>query len=671
MRKLFFFISILVLIFFLFGCTQQGTNPDTNFGQNPNGAQQPSPDGFIDQNHPPQNQLPQNNLPPTPGSDMQGINPNAPLPSLPADVPKGEWVTKNFDNVEVKYFSTAIIRGMTESGTDFFITLKNNGSSKKSICFTGITPELRNLIPSWNLHFFSLQDSPIELLPGEEKKLWYYASIDLSQDMGNNFFEVPFNVGECNSTTQSIEFNVTFGGTMENFSGKETSYISGSVKDSEGNPISKAMVMTVMNCGRTDSKTETDSLGNYKIPLLAMEDINAIYLGKELACDSTDYFLTVEKEGYAYYYNGHVSPTRKEPKKVDIVLKKSASMQNFVLDWEKQVQDNFGFFWVKPSADWSVFAVAQSKHPPELNKPTNFYLFDSDGNILWKQPTGNECWGIDITNDGSKIVAGCHDGKVYAVDKSGTLLWKSNFPSMVRSACISEDGTKILSGDAPTLIDSLTGIQQDLKWQGDWLRNCAFYPDNSGFVAGAREITGFDIQGNQTWRQVIGEFPLFMSVDNKDNTFASGKSRTLFAFSSTGALLWKHRIPDHTATAGAITPDGGRIVLGTVGGMVYFFDNGGNLLWKRGTREFPNAQSTGHNAVAISNDGKLIVVGTAPQNCVVAFDETGTIIWKNCVDPDATNKDLLLGVMNVQISPDKKEIIAVYGDNYIRKFSMN
>ncbi|VVB74826.1 PQQ-like domain protein [uncultured archaeon] len=681
------FISIF-LIFLLAGCTQSSLNNQSDtlpFGGDQNGAQQPGFDNNFNnplppQANPPQNQpmqnppsngSPQNNLPPSPGSEMQGINPNAPLPSLPADVPKGEWITKKFGDIEVKYFSTAITRGMTESGTDFFIKLKNTGSSKESVCFTGITPELRSLIPSWNLHFFSLQDSPIELSAGEEKRLWYFASIDLAQNMGSSYFSIPFNVGKCNSPANSVDLNVTFGGTNENFWGKETSYIYGSVKDESGTPVSGATVVAMMNCGRMDFKAETDPAGNYKIPLLGMEDINAIYLGKELACDSIDYFLSLEKENYDYYYNGHVAPTRKEPKQVDIILKEKPVAQNYSLEWEKKIEDNFGFFWIKPSSDWSVFAAAQSKHPPELNKPTNFYLLDALGNILWKQPTQNECWGIDITNDGSKVVAGCHDGKVYAVNRSGEVLWNADFGSMVRSACISDDGTKVLSGTAPTLINSSNGTKQDLKWQGDWLRNCAFYSDNSGFVAGARDVTGIDMQGNQKWRNVIGEFPLFMGVDNKNNTFATGKSRTLFDFSSTGEVLWKHRIPDHTATAGAVTPAGNRIALGTVGGMVYLFDESGNLLWKRGSRAFPNASSAGHNAVAISNDGKLIVVGTAPQNCLVAYNEIGTIVWENCITPDATNKDLLLGVMNVQISSDKKEIIAAYGDNYIRKFRAN
>ncbi len=64
-------------------------------------------------------------------------------------------------------------------------------------------------------------------------------------------------------------------------------------------------------------------------------------------------------------------------------------------------------------------------------------------------------------------------------------------------------------------------------------------------------------------------------------------------------------------------------------------------------------------------------MGTAPQNCLIVYDDVGTIVWEKCLDTFSDNKDLLLGVMNVQISPDKKQIIAGYGDNYIRKFVLS
>jgi WD40 repeat protein len=681
MKNVFFLACLAAITLVVSGCVQPpGQQPGSSQYGNftPDGQNASNMPPRINDSNPPPGQHGPNDPNVQPEGNGPAMDPNAPLPTLPSNVPKGEWTTKKVGDVEVRYFSTAIARGMTESGTDFFIYMRNTGSAKATMCFTTITGEFRSaFIPGWNLHFFAMQDPPIDIEPGQEKRLWYFASLDGEPGKSDSFFPVNFSVGYCGQESQSIAVPVTFGVTGERFGGKETSYVYGTVTDEDGAPVAGANVAAMANCGRLDHKEMTKADGSYNLRVLAKEDVDAIYLNKSLACDSTDYYVNVDQPGYEYYYNGHVAPSRAEPQKLDIVLKKDTGALPYKLDWEKQVKDNFGFYWVKPSSDWSVFAVAQSKHPPELNKPTNFYLFDANGNILWKQPTANECWGIAIAGDGSEVVAGCHDAKVYAVNRAGTLLWTANLNGMSRSACISNDGKKVLSGDAPILYDAATGAITDLHWRGDWLRNCAFYRDNSGFVAGAREVTGFDMQGNQKWRYVIGEFPLFMGVDSGKDTFAAGKSRTIFSFDASGNLRWKHKIPDHVVTAGAVTPDGSRIAVGTVGSMVYLFDNNGNLLWKRGTRAAGLARAVGHNAIAISEDGSVVVAGTTGQSgesgpvCVVEYNEKGTIIWENCVNPDTSNPDLLLGVTNVQISKDKKQIIATYGDNYIRKFSLD
>lgn len=593
------------------------------------------------------------------------IDTNLALPTLPAGTPKGEWLTKTLGDIEVKYFSTAIIWGMTESGTDVFITLKNKGTSQAVVNFTPVQ-DLKVQVPSWNLHFFSLQEPPLTLGAGQEKKLWYFASLD----EGGKTFTVKFKLWLNGNSSNYLELPIVFGSAQGNFYGKETSLIYGYVKDENGNPVSKAEVYAQMNCGRLGFKGTTDSQGRYTINVLGQEDIDAIYQGKELACSSTDYFLSIDKDGYEYYFKEHVNPTRKNFVKTDIVLSKKKESASFSLLWEKQVAEPYGFFWVKPSADWSLFAASQAKHEPQLGKPTNFYLFDSSGNILWKQPTGNECWGIDIAPDGSKVVAGCHDGKVYAVSKEGNLLWTYNSGTMVRSACISHDAKTVLSGTVGNLFlfDSTSGAKNNISWDGSWLRNCSFYLDDSGFIAGSPEIGGFDLSGSQKWLQEIGEFPMFLGVDSSKNVFGAGKSRTLFSFDASGNLRWKNRIPDHVVTAGAVTPDGRRIALGTVGGMVYLFDNAGNVLWKRVLSSGGGADFTGHNAVAISQDGKRIVVGSAPGNCLFVYNEKGTLLWKKCIDVGQVQTDLLPGVTNVQISPDKTKIVASYGNNYIREF---
>lgn len=602
------------------------------------------------------------------GFSLPPVDSDRSLPVLPSTVPKGEWVKKQLGDVEISYFSTAIVWGMSENGTDYFITLKNKGGSKATVDFTRVE-NLLSQIPGWNLHFFGLNDPPLELAAGQEKKLWYFASLDKG---GSNFI-VKFKVWLSGSPQQSLEIPVTFGAIDESFRNQETSLIYGSVKDEDGRTLSNVNVDALMNCGRIGGRGDSNSQGNYFIKVLAKEDIDAIYQGKDLACESTDYSLSATKDGYEFYFKEHVSPTRSNFSRVDIVLKKKKESLSYGLSWEKQVNDNYGFFWVKPSDDWSVFAASQAKHEPQLGKPTNFYLFSSLGEILWKQPTGNECWGIDIAPDGSKVAAGCHDKKVYVADRQGNLLWQYDAGTMVRSVCLSHDGSKVFSGAISNLylFNAQSGAKDAVSWAGQWLRNCLFYSDDSGFVVGSRELGGFDISGNQKWTQIIGEFPMFFGTDSSRNVYAAGKSRSLFSYNSAGTLRWTRKIPDHVITFGAVTPNGQRVALGTIGGMVYLFDGQGNLLWKRPIAE-PGVQgeTTGHNAVAISDDGKRIVVGTAPANCLRVFNEQGTVLWKKCFELGSMQKDLLPGVTNVRISEDKTKIIASYGDNYIRLFTI-
>lgn len=244
-----------------------------------------------------------------------------------------------------------------------------------------------------------------------------------------------------NNPNNKVELPVLFGSVGDDLRGKETSIIYGYVKDENGNPVKNTRVDAMINCGRSGFRGDTDNMGRYTIPVLGIEDINAIY-ERETACDYKDYFISVIADGYEYYFKDRISPTRKEFVRLDITLETSKDADSYNLKWEKKVDDAYGFFWIKASKDFTLFAADQAKHPPELGKPTNFYMFDSEGNVLWKQPTANECWGIDMTADGSKVVAGCHDNKVYVVDKSGKLLWNFDTGGMVRSACFSRDGKK-------------------------------------------------------------------------------------------------------------------------------------------------------------------------------------------------------------------------------------
>ena len=141
------FIAVLGLVSFgLWNLTHWGQRPgvEGEFGQSPSGQQgQPGP---------------QPGEPPRQEYQLPSVNTNLPLPNSP----QGAWVKKQLGDVEIKYFSTAIIRGMSESGTDYFITLKNNGNSEATVSFSS-DQELATFVPQCNLHFFSFQNPPTKI----------------------------------------------------------------------------------------------------------------------------------------------------------------------------------------------------------------------------------------------------------------------------------------------------------------------------------------------------------------------------------------------------------------------------------------------------------------------------------------------------------------------------
>jgi len=593
---------------------------------------------------------------------LPNINPNAALP----EPPEGEWRTVKLGNIEIKYYSTAVVRGLTQSGTDVFIYLSNKDKSEQEVYFPGVR-ELSEDIPQWNLHFFSFQESPVKIMPGEEKTLWYFASLDGTGEFSVNF-QFWFKDGE------KVDVPIKFiSEPYDLMSTPPTSIVYGTVKDKAGMPIKNADIGIMTSCGRLDFWGLTDEQGRFAVPLLAAEDLERIYGERELPCNTTEYNVQVFADGYEYYFVQHVKPTREEYVRLDIELEKAEEVE-YNLEWEKQVQDNYGFFWIKPDSSWNTFAASQAKHPPMLNKPTNIYIFDSQGNILGKQAVQNECWGIDITKDGNKIAAGCHDEYIYLLDRNGNLLWKKRAPYMVRYVKFSPDDKYLLAGPVDDAAFALLDVENgNVVAKGEnleWLRNGVFLED--GFVTGHTygTLIGATMDGKERWRNSIGEFPLFLGLDSEENIYAWGKGRTLFSFTKDGKLRWKYRIPDLPGY-GTISPNG-KIAIATVGGNLYLFDSNGNLLWARSLldkKDVRGGQSIGHNAVAISKDGKRIVVGTS-DNHVIVYNDKGTILWKYWTEPKPNAQDIFPGVMNVQISDDKKTIIAAYGDNFIRKFSM-
>ncbi len=593
---------------------------------------------------------------------------------------EGEKKSLELGNTEISYYSTVASYPRYGGGADILIRVRNTGKNAETFQITPIN-ELRMKAPPGTRHFFSFQPDEITLKADEEKTIHYFSSNDAP---GESMLNIEFWQGS-NKVTATIKL---YSGSEEEARLSDTAFVYGTLTGVAGEPVKNALVRIQVFSGGESYYRTTDEFGKYVISLPSVEDIKSLFGEQDLLYNSLGYFITIDEKGYEHYYQDGLSPKRGEKLKNDILLEKRSSQESYDLGWENKVSDHYGFFYAFADDNWKYVAAAQAKHPPVLDKPTNFYLFDANtGELKWKQPTGSDCWGFDITRDGKLVAAGCSDNYVYVADTNGKLKWKKDCGGQNREVEFSHDGKYLITGpyenydlallksEDGNLIKGFTGIRESL-------RNSKFTKDDSKLVVGQSfgYLSMYKTDGTKLWTNYVGEFPLFLAIDNQGNTYASGKGRTLFKFGINGNIKWVYRVPDHVVTSGAISEDGSRIAIGTVGAWVYYINGeNGEVIW----RGRIDGENVGHNAVSISKDGKYVAVGGAPEYILFVFNEKGTRILAH---KSQENDDPILeakwatigkeastgsqkGIMGTYISSDGKKIIAAYGDNYIREFN--
>jgi len=479
-----------------------------------------------------------------------------------------------------------------------------------------------------------------------------------------------------------------------------SSVIYGQVVDNAtGKPVTGAEVEVNLYSGRWGFRAMTDGQGNYAAKAVGADDLKAFFGQQPRPYKNLDYFITVKKDGYNYGYMEGLAPKRGEKLKADISLDASGKGENYSLGWEAKVSEPYGFFKIAADKTWNYAVAVQSKHMPELNKPTHFFVFNaSTGAQLLAQPVANECWGLSVARNAEIAAVSCHNGTVYAIGLSSgnaSIIWsqKDRIGNMRREVEVSDDGKYVLTGpDVSTgkkysviLLDAkdgavVTGIEEDYGW----VRNARFSSDGSRFVIGASDgaVAMFETQtGRKLWENRVGEFPFVLEMDAEGNTYAAGKGRTAFSFFANGSERWSFRVPDHTPLSGTITADGKRLVFGTGQGWVYNVNTrDGSIIWRRHI----TVETLGHNGVSMAADGSRIAVGGAPQNTLNVLDGLGNIIFEHTAkannDPVLSDKFATIGhgvsestqkgALGTAMSTDGRKILVAYGDDYVREFEM-
>lgn len=588
------------------------------------------------------------------------------------------------NNLKITFDSVASSFPPLTLGADLFIKVKNNGAKLETLYMTPLKDLVKN-VPKMSIHFFSFQNDTVTIKPGEEKVLHWFSSNDETGE-----FNQKISFWQKSDSSDKVTLDVKFySGDGMSLTPSKDAILYGSVLDGKTNSvIPNAEVEVILFSGRESYRAKTDNNGKYALSVPSFEQINDV-IGTNSAYRSMGHILTVTKDNYEYYFKEDVKLSSGEKKEFNLTLIPVEKKVNYTLKWENNVSDYYGFFYGLPDKNWQYIVASQAKHSPQIDKPTNFYLFDaSNGKQLWKYPTQNECWGIDISKDGLTVAAGCHDSALYVVNTlDGSLRFKKDSGMMNREVELSHNGKYLLTGPYENEQVALFNAQNGeliSKFSGpkEAMRNSKFTFDDKKFIVGHSFgwVSMYSINSERLWENYIGEFPLFLGVDTNENTYATGKGRTLFSFDNLGQLRWSYRVPDLTVTSGAVTPDGSRIVLGTVGGFVYNIDGKtGKVLF---IKKLP-CVSVGHNAVSVTKDGKYISVGCAPEYKLLVLNEFGTKVFEydSVQNPDpilslkwatigqGSSEGSQKGIMGTSISEDGSRVLAAYGDNNIKLFN--
>jgi len=655
MRFNWLFLAVLI---FLCGCT---VNPD-NFGNisgvdNLGGNIAGDSDSFLD-------------VPDL----IVGAAPEAPV--------LGENVTLNLGDLVITYYSTVISYPDFLPGSDILIHVRNAGSGTETVFVNSTTPPAETV-----MHYFKFNNGSLVVGPGEEGVIHYFASDDSS-----NSYNLIFDLWTESDASDLVSADISvYAGEPVQQSLKNSARVTGFVKDADGNPVPNADVELNTYSGRLGFMVSTDSTGFYYVDIPGSDGLINLVGGQETLYNPSKYFIIVDADGYNYYYNDSFIINRGETLVHNVELTPAGVITPYVQDWEFNVSEYYGFWWLRVSDDWTKVLATQAKHNPELGLPADFYLLNAEtGEELWSYHTEDQCWGSDLSNDGSMAVTGCNDNNIYAVNAdSGNLIWSYDSPNINRDASLSNNGKYLVSGPVDGgmfgLFNAETGeLLKDFNDQNEWLRNSVFSPDDSRFYVslGYGYLGAYDtLTGEKLWDDYTGEFLLYMGVDNNGNLYGSGKGRILYSWDSDGNVRWSFREPDHLSGTGAVSSDGSVVAIGSVGAWVYYFNaSNGEVLWRR---HLDGAENAGHNAVSITPHGETLAVGAAPDNALYVFDSKGNTIFQNTapLNPDPVldlkwsgigaeaSAGTQKGVMCTVISNDGSRIIAAYGDDTIRSFT--
>ena len=292
----------------------------------------------------------------------------------------------------------------------------------------------------------------------------------------------------------------------------------------------------------------------------------------------------------------------------------------FTLGWKYKISDEYRYVKsISTTPNGKYIAVGDSPFLDD-NKKSNVYLFNREGELLWKYETDSDVNSVAISADGEYIVAGSDN--VYLFNREGELLWKYKVQGTVGTMSVTPDGEYIVAGSDNIYffsrerellwkykVDNQSLIGLPVRLRGNNVRSVAITPDGEYIVAGIDNTYLFDKRGKLLQKCKIGKWTESVAISPDGEYIVAGsKGREesyIYLFNKKGKLLWSYWAENDIYSV-FITSDGQYIVAGEayiIGGeYIYFLNREGELLWKY--------KIEGIQSMSVTPDGEYIVAGS-------------------------------------------------------------
>jgi WD40 repeat protein len=240
---------------------------------------------------------------------------------------------------------------------------------------------------------------------------------------------------------------------------------------------------------------------------------------------------------------------------------------------------------------------------------------------LWSYRTGAEINDVAISSDGSLIVAGSGDKKIYSLDQDGRLLWSYEAEETITSVAISSDAEWIGAGSNNGKI-FIFNREGRLIWQhptGTSIRNIAISKDEFIYVFYGGIVQKFNLQSGFTSNKYVfnSEIQHVAITENGESIAISTSDNNIHVLSQFLALFWSYQMGDLVGGL-AVSHNGKCIAAGSCDNRIYLFDEKGSIQWKYPTGGW------GLN-VAITSDCSCIAAGSS-DNSVYIINREGKLL---------------------------------------------